>query len=78
MPTGLNRKAAMKAIAKFLSLAEAEPGSTQAEALHDYWNYIASLLAAQRIQVPAEELVKLEHEVHFGPRLQRLLASGGR
>lgn len=68
----------MKAIAKFLSLAEAEPGSTQAEALHDYWNYIASLLAAQRIQVPAEELVKLEHEVRFGPRLQRLLASGGR
>lgn len=57
---------------------EPAPGRTQAEALHDYWDCIASLLAAQQIQEPAEELVKLEHEVRFGPRLQRLLAWSGR
>ena len=57
---------------------EPSPGQTQAEALHDYWEYIASLLAAQQIQEPTEELVKLEHEFRFGPRLQRLLASSGR
>lgn len=55
---------------------EPAPGRTQAEALHDYWEYIRSLLAAEQIHVPTEELMNAPHEVRFGPRLQRLLDAG--
>ncbi|MGQ3385343.1 hypothetical protein [Glutamicibacter sp. TV12E] len=56
---------------------EPAPGATQAQALHDYWEYIQSILAAQQLHLPVHELMALEHEVPFGPRLQNLLAASG-
>lgn len=56
---------------------EPAPGATAAQALHDYWKYIRSLLAAQGMHLSIEELMALEHEVRFGPRLQRLLTRPG-
>lgn len=56
---------------------EPGPGATRAQALHDYWEYIQTILAAQQLHLPVHELMALEHEVQFGPRLQNLLAASG-
>ncbi|MGO3760410.1 MAG: hypothetical protein ACTJF3_04395 [Glutamicibacter arilaitensis] len=56
---------------------EPAPGASRAQAFRDYWKCIRSLLAAQGIHLSIEELMALEHEVRFGPRLQRLLTGPG-
>lgn len=56
---------------------EPAPGASRAQALRDYWKCIRSFLAAQGIHLSIEELMALEHEVRFGPRLQRLLTGPG-
>ena len=53
---------------------EPAPGATPAQAEQDYWEYIKSILAARQLHLLVHELMALEHEVQFGPRLQALLA----
>ncbi|MFC9935801.1 hypothetical protein [Glutamicibacter sp. NPDC127525] len=56
---------------------EPAPGWTRAEELHAYWQYIQSILAAQQLHASIDELMALDHEVQFGPRLQCLLTAAG-